>query len=59
MISRNPNKCELCGLCELECAMFAINIIGKEVEFVPEICDLCGNCISICPNGALSLQRDN
>jgi len=58
MINRDASKCELCGLCELECGMFAINIVGKEVEYVPEICDLCCNCVAICPNGALSMQKD-
>jgi NADP-reducing hydrogenase subunit HndD len=59
MIHRDPDKCELCGICEMECGMFAINILAKEVEFVAEICDHCGDCVSICPTGALSLVKDN
>lgn len=58
MLRRDGDRCSLCRLCEMECGTFAINIVGDEMEYVPDVCDMCGGCVSICEDEALSLRPD-
>ncbi|MBF0542245.1 MAG: molybdopterin-dependent oxidoreductase [Nitrospirae bacterium] len=64
MISRNTNRCVLCGKCVRVCGehqgVGAINFIGRGFENVisPAFeetldCEFCGQCVDACPVGAL------
>lgn len=64
MISRNSNRCVLCGRCVRICGehqgVGAINFIGRGFENVisPAFeetldCEFCGQCVDACPVGAL------
>ncbi len=67
LISRNTDKCILCGLCVRVCeevmGKSAIGLIGRGFNTVvePELskrladtdCIACGQCVSLCPTGAL------
>lgn len=67
LISRNTDKCILCGLCVRVCeevvGRSAIGLIGRGFNTVvePELgkkltdtdCISCGQCVALCPTGAL------
>ncbi len=67
LISRNTDKCILCGLCVRVCeevvGKSAIGLIGRGFNTVvqPELnknladtdCIACGQCVALCPTGAL------
>ena len=64
MISRNSNRCVLCGRCVRVCGehqgVGAINFIGRGFENIisPAFeetldCEFCGQCVDACPVGAL------
>lgn len=66
-ISRNSDKCILCGLCVRVCdevmGKSALGLIGRGFNSVvePELnkpltstdCIMCGQCVALCPTGAL------
>ncbi len=57
-IEIDPGKCSGCGLCVSMCPYKSI--FQSERKTIPYKCNLCGGqpeCVSICPNGALSLAR--
>lgn len=67
LISRNTDKCVLCGLCVRVCeevvGKAAIGLIGRGFNTIvePELnknladtdCISCGQCVALCPTGAL------
>jgi len=71
-ISRNPEKCVLCGLCARYCAEVkgknALGFSGRGfgTEIKPALresledtdCDFCGECAKICPTGALTVNNE-
>ncbi len=48
-----PEKCDLCKLCEDICIYNAIKIEGKEFNLIQANCSGCGACAAMCPNDAL------
>jgi nitroreductase/NAD-dependent dihydropyrimidine dehydrogenase PreA subunit len=57
----DPDKCNFCGLCTVECP--AAIIVIKEPESLPlmtrsgeDFCINCGHCVAVCPPGAISLE---
>ena len=71
-ITRDPNKCVLCGDCVRACkevqTVGAIDFTKRGAQTVVEPafgkdlskseCVYCGQCVSICPTGALSVKSD-
>ncbi|HPL62541.1 MAG TPA: 4Fe-4S binding protein [Syntrophales bacterium] len=56
IIRINEDKCDGCGLCVLECAEKAIDIVNGKAKLVSDIyCDGLGACLSECPRGAIEL----
>ena len=64
-ITREQNKCVMCGLCVRVCeevqGVGAIGFAerGFEAKVIPPFghdlnCEFCGQCVSVCPTGALS-----
>lgn len=67
-ISRNPNKCILCGLCVRVCdevvGVSALGLVdrGFDTTIKPALdsplnqtgCVSCGQCVAVCPTGALT-----
>ncbi|MFX1393425.1 MAG: hydrogenase iron-sulfur subunit [Promethearchaeota archaeon] len=49
----DPEKCDLCRLCENICIYNAINIEGKELNVIQANCTGCGACAAMCPQDAL------
>ncbi|TXT59088.1 MAG: CoB--CoM heterodisulfide reductase 1 iron-sulfur subunit A [Promethearchaeota archaeon] len=49
----DPEKCDLCRLCESICNFNAIEIENKELTLIKENCSGCGACAAMCPNDAL------
>ncbi len=45
--------CSLCGLCEQECPVQAIQKDGDIFVIDPGICTDCGYCSDICPEEAI------
>ena len=57
----DPKKCKRDGLCVAECPGLLIEIIGEDgfptpIAEAEELCINCGHCVSVCPQGALSLK---
>ena len=61
VLAVDPDKCNFCGLCAVECraGIFVI----KEKEALPivdrdaeALCINCGHCVAVCPPGAISLE---
>lgn len=54
VVSIDPKKCILCGLCQKVCTRGLIEVGEKSVRIkTPERCILCGHCKSICPEDAV------
>ncbi|MGV9174276.1 MAG: hydrogenase iron-sulfur subunit, partial [Promethearchaeia archaeon] len=53
IVYHNPDKCDLCRLCESICIYNAIKFKEKELELTPANCAGCGACAAMCPNEAL------
>lgn len=64
-ITREQNKCVMCGLCVRVCEeVQGVGAIGYaergfEAKVIPPFgrdlnCEFCGQCVSVCPTGALS-----
>jgi len=49
----DPEKCDLCRLCENICIFNAIEIKGKELKLTQANCSGCGACAAMCPKDAL------
>ncbi|MCD6496766.1 MAG: 4Fe-4S binding protein [Deltaproteobacteria bacterium] len=54
-IRRDPAKCTDCGLCNQVCHGAA----NPQGAFRPSECVLCFNCVTVCPEHALSYGRSN
>ncbi len=57
----DPKKCKRDGLCVAECPGLLIEIKGEDgfptpIAEAENLCINCGHCVSICPQGALSLK---
>lgn len=48
----NQDKCVLCGLCEANCPVGAIEFCDG-YHIAPELCRMCGTCAENCPEGAI------
>ncbi|MFO8017652.1 MAG: hydrogenase iron-sulfur subunit [Promethearchaeia archaeon] len=53
IVYHNPDKCDMCRLCENICIYNAITFEDKELELTPANCSGCGACAAMCPNDAL------
>jgi heterodisulfide reductase subunit A len=53
IVYHDPEKCDLCRLCQNICIYNAIKIEGKELQLTPANCSGCGACAAMCPNDAL------
>lgn len=54
----SPTNCNLCGACENNCPIGAIEIFNDIVY----VCDLCGGnpkCVLVCTEGAISFQPNS
>jgi len=49
----DPEKCDLCRLCENICNFKAIEIKDNKLNLIQENCSGCGACAAMCPNDAL------
>ena len=61
ILAVDPDKCNFCGLCAMECPAAIIVIKGPEaLPFMPrggeKFCINCGHCVAVCPPGAISLE---
>lgn len=53
----SPTRCTLCGACEINCPIGAIEIF----EEIVHVCDLCGGrprCVEACTEGAIIWERE-
>jgi ferredoxin len=58
IIKIDENKCNGCGLCVINCAEGALQIIDGKARLVSETyCDGLGACIGECPQGALTIEE--
>jgi len=53
IIYLNPDKCDLCRLCENICEFNALKIENNELKITQENCSGCGACAAMCPYDAL------
>ncbi len=49
----DPEKCDLCRLCENICMFNALKIEDKELKIIQANCSGCGACAAMCPTDAL------
>jgi nitroreductase/NAD-dependent dihydropyrimidine dehydrogenase PreA subunit len=57
----DPNKCQRDGICVAECPAKIIELADDEsfprpIAGAEELCIHCGHCVTVCPDGALSLE---
>jgi len=58
IIRIDEEKCTGCGLCVLNCAEGALQIIEGKAKLVKEIyCDGLGACLGHCPEGAITIEE--
>lgn len=57
MLNVDMLRCTLCGVCEVECRMFALTVRDGRLEILHEVCDLCLDCLDVCEGGALFVGR--
>ena len=60
LVAVDPDKCNFCGLCAIECPAGIFVIKGTEKLPVTagggeDFCIKCGHCVAVCPPGAISL----
>ncbi|TFG25833.1 MAG: hydrogenase iron-sulfur subunit [Promethearchaeota archaeon] len=53
----DPEKCDLCRLCENICIYNALKIEDKELNIIQANCTGCGACAAMCPNNALFIPN--
>lgn len=60
LIAIDKNKCDLSYACVRACPVNAIEVkINKDyARVIPERCIGCGNCLSVCPQDAISYKND-
>jgi ferredoxin len=60
IIEIDEEKCNGCGLCIIDCAEAALQIVNGKARLIKEIyCDGLGACLGSCPTGALAVvQRE-
>ena len=58
-VEPDRKKCNLCGKCQIICRRHAIytNQKRKIWTFYPRRCNLCLECVSRCPNDALTVVK--
>jgi MinD superfamily P-loop ATPase len=54
-LSEINSQCTLCGACLEECPTRAIVAGSRQYAIDIDLCDGHGNCITICPEGAISI----
>jgi ferredoxin len=61
LVSVNPERCSLCGLCAVRCPTGALRLNAREgearLEMTAAACAGCGLCVSACPEHAISVRR--
>ena len=53
----DPEKCDLCRLCENICIYNALKIEDKKLDIIQANCTGCGACAAMCPNNALYIPN--
>lgn len=70
MISRDMNKCILCGRCVRACNEIQVNEVldfakrssdakvgpAFDADYIDSVCVFCGECAQVCPTGAITLK---
>ena len=51
----NYDKCDLCGVCVVECPIGVFSIVNQQVETFDDLCLGCGYCIDVCPHDAIKV----
>ncbi len=59
IVYHEPEKCDLCRLCENICIYNAISIENKKLYITQANCSGCGACAAMCPNEALYIPSFN
>ncbi|SMB90753.1 Ni,Fe-hydrogenase III small subunit [Desulfonispora thiosulfatigenes DSM 11270] len=54
----DEKKCTLCGKCQKSCLVKAIEIKNAKIVVNQDHCIYCRNCISTCPENALTMLND-
>lgn len=56
----DKNKCNVCGICIGVCGSKTLEIIEKLlVQINPALCCSCGHCAAICPQNAITSNKEN
>jgi len=53
----DPERCELCRLCENICMYNALKIENKSLDIIQANCTGCGACAAMCPTNALFIPN--
>jgi nitroreductase/NAD-dependent dihydropyrimidine dehydrogenase PreA subunit len=60
MITIDPSRCNLCGICVPICVRRVLRLGEKSVEVTdPLMCLACGHCKAVCPTDAPRLKKGN